>query len=83
MVLVSAIGWDLYDLWDLYGPGRELQTANCKPQTTNGKRVTCDRVASTLWQEVIPTGLTRDDLQPSRCNLKLDGRGTGYITVQL
>jgi hypothetical protein len=24
-----------------------------------------------------------DDLQPSRCNLKLDRRGAGYIAVQL
>ncbi len=36
------------------------------------------------WDELplVPI-LGGDDLQPSRCNLKLDRRGAGYIAVQL
>ena len=31
VVFGSALEWDLYDLWDLYGAASELQTANGEP----------------------------------------------------
>ena len=47
MVLGSAIGWDLYDLWDLYGPGSEVQTA-CRVASTDEQAA----VAS-LWRALV------------------------------
>ena len=40
------------------------------------------RVPRTSRSSSLPI-LAGDDLQPPQCNLKLDRRGAGYITVQL